>query len=197
MFIRNGIRAGYTFMEAIENVLPFVDEFYILDGQSDDGTLEALKSLAEYSNKILIESKLPEYVQAEKDETGSLLGAAFEAARQSCNGDWLIQVQADTVFHPITILAARYFLARGRNAEKYDGIKILRYQYRWNWQEMYRKDYLNLIFKKSSSVVFADAIDVGIKGKISKDLLSIFDRFPAADNAWIFWENILGKILVF
>ena len=44
MFIRNGIKAGYTFLEAIENVLPFVDEFFILDGKSDDGTLEALSS---------------------------------------------------------------------------------------------------------------------------------------------------------
>jgi hypothetical protein len=194
MFIRNGIRAGYTFLEAIENVLPFVDEFYILDGQSDDGTFEVLESLVKYNSKIVIESKLPKYLQAEKDETGRLLGAAFEDARQNCNGDWLIQVQADTVFHPITILAARYFLSQGRNGDKYDGIRVLRHQYRWNWQEMYRKDVLNLIFKKSSGVVFGDALDVEVKGKISKKLLPLFKHFPVADNAWIFWENIMGKI---
>jgi hypothetical protein len=194
MFIRNGIRAGYTFMEAIENVLPFVDEFFILEGQSNDGTLEALELFSKWNPKIIIESKLPQYVQADKDEKGLLLGTAFEEARRKCDGDWLVQVQADTVFHPITILAARYFLMQLKNAEKYDAIKVLRYQYRWNWQEMYRKDYLNLIFKKSSGVVFGDAIDVEVKGKISKKLLSLFKHFPIADNAWIFWENIMGKI---
>lgn len=194
MFIRNGISAGYTFMEAIENVLPFVDEFFILEGQSDDGTLEALELFAKCNSKIRIESKLPQYTEAKKDESGLLLGTAFEEARQKCDGDWLIQVQADTVFHPITILAARYFLMRGTNAQKYDAIKIIRNQYRWNWQEMYRKDQLNLVSKKTSGKVFGDGIDVDIQGKFSKKLLPLFKEFPVADNAWVFLENIMGKI---
>ncbi|MEK6715529.1 MAG: glycosyltransferase family A protein [Candidatus Omnitrophota bacterium] len=194
MFIRNGIRAGYTFMEAIENVLPFVDEFFILEGKSDDGTREAMELFAKRSSKIIIESKLPQYAQVSKDETGRLLGVAFEEARQKCDGDWLIQVQADIVFHPITILAAKYFLMQKDNATKYDAIKIIRHQYRWNWQEMYRQDYLNSIFKKSAGKVFGDAIDVGIKGKTSKKLLPLFKKFPVADNAWIFLDNIMGKI---
>lgn len=194
MFIRNGIQAGYTFMEAIENVLPFVDEFLILDGKSDDGTLEALESFAQWSDKIKIESELPEYVNAEKDERGWLLGKVFEDTRQRCDGDWLVQVQADTVFHPITILASRFFLMQKNNSVKYDAISVIRNQYRWNWQEMYRKDYLNLIFKKSSGTVFGDAIDIEVKGKISKNLLPIFKKYPVTDNAWIFFENIMGKI---
>lgn len=194
MFIRNGFLAGYTFMEAIENVLPFVDEFFILDGKSDDGTLEALQSFARCSDKIKIESELPQYVNAEKDERGLLLGQAFEDARQKCDGDWLVQVQADTVFHPITILASRYFLMQKDNFNKYDAINVIRHQYCWNWQEMHRNDYLNLIFKKSSGKVFGDAIDIEIKGKSSKKLLPLFNVFPATDNAWIFFENIMGKI---
>ncbi|MGR3293122.1 MAG: glycosyltransferase family A protein [Candidatus Scalindua sp.] len=181
-------------MEAIENVLPFVDEFFVLEGQSDDGTREALELFAKCNSKIRIESKLPQYVEVEKDESGIMLRDAFDEARQKCDGDWLIQVQADTVFHPITILAARYFLSQGNNAGKYDAIKIIRYQYRWNWQEMYRKDYLNLIFKKSSCSVFGDAIDVEVKGKISKKLLPLFNKYPVSDNAWVFLENIMGKI---
>lgn len=194
MFIRNGIRAGYTFMEAIENVLPFVDEFFVLEGESDDGTLEALKLFSKWNAKMVIQSKLPQYVRTKKDESGLLLGAAFEEARQKCDGDWLVQVQADTVFHPITILAAKYFLMQKDNARRYDAIKIVRHQYRWNWQEMYREDYLNLIFKKSVGRVCGDAIDIGIKGKTSKKLLPLFNKFPAADNAWVFFDNIMRKI---
>jgi hypothetical protein len=181
-------------MEAIENVLPFVDEFFILDGRSDDGTLEALSSFGKRYNKIRIESKFPIYVGTEKDESGILLGDAFDEARQKCNGDWLIQVQADTVFFPITVLAARNFLMQKNNAEKYEAIKIIRHQYRWNWQEKYREDNLNLIFKKSVGKVFGDAIDIMVEGKISKNLLPLFKKYPATDNAWIFFENLIGKI---
>ena len=168
MFIRNGIHAGYTFMEAIENVLPFVDEFFILEGNSDDGTREALEAFAKLHPRVRIESKTPAYMGAPEDEKGLLLGTAFDEARQKCAGDWLIQVQADTVFHPITVLAARYFLEKGNNAVKYDAIEILRHQYRWNWQDMYRKDRLALIFKKSTGKVFGDAINVTVGGRISR-----------------------------
>jgi len=193
MFIRNGIKGGYTFMEAIENVLPFVDEFFILEGNSDDGTREVLEALAKLNPKIRIESKTPAYISAPKDRKGLALGAVFDEARQKCGGDWLIQVQADTVFHPVTILAARYFLELGGNARKYGAMEIVRRQYRWNWQEMYRKDNLALIFRKAAGKVIGDAINVEIKGKISRALVPLFEKFPAADNAWIFFENLAGK----
>jgi len=194
MFIRNGLRGGYTFMEAIENVLPFVDEFFVLEGKSDDGTLEALEAFSKLNPKIRIESKTPAYVNVAKDEKGGvLLGAAFEEARQKCDGDWLVQVQADTVFHPLTLLAVRDFLMRQGAGWKYDAIEIVRDQYRWNWQEMYREDHLALIFRKAAGKVFGDALNVKISGKISGRLVPLFDKFPLADSAWVFFENLAGK----
>ena len=193
MYVRNGIRAGYTFMEAIESVLPFVDEFFILDGQSDDGTLEALESLGKLNAKIRIESNPPAYLNAPRDEKGLLLGAAFDEARQKCEGDWLVQVQADTVFHPVTMLAVRDFLVKKGNDWNYDAIEIVRNQYRWNWQEMYRKDHLALIFKKTAGKVSGDAINIAITGRISRRFVALFERFPVADNAWTFFENLAGK----
>lgn len=193
MFIRNGIRAGYTFLEAVENVMPFVDEFFILDGQSDDGTLEALRGLAKLNGKLRVESSVPEYVGATKDAKGLLLGAAFEEARQNCDGDWLIQVQADTVFHPVTLLAVREFLLKEGPGWSYDAIEVFRRQYRWNWQEMYREDRLALIFRKAAGRVAGDALNVKIEGKISGRFVRLFERFPLADNAWVFFENLAGK----
>ena len=193
MFIRNGIRGGYTFMEAIENVLPFVHEFFVLDGRSDDGTLEALRSLAAFDGRIRIESALPAYVSAPKDERGLLLGEAFENARRECDGDWLIQVQADTVFHPVTVLAVKDFLERNGRSWRCDAIEMVRRQYRWNWQEMYREDRLSLIFRKEAGRVDGDAINVNVDGRTSRRFLPLFEKFPAADNAWIFFGNLAGK----
>ncbi len=194
MFIRNGIRGGYTFMEAIENVLPFVDEFFVLDGKSDDGTFEALKGMALLDPRLRVESEEPAYMSSPKDGQGLLLGAAFDLARQKCAGDWLVQVQADTVFHPVTVLAARDFLESAGPGWNYDALEVVRHQYRWNWQEMYREDRLALIFRKASGRVAGDAINVAVKGRISRRLLPLFNKFPVADNAWIFFENISGKI---
>ncbi len=192
MFIRNGLRSGYTFMEAIENVLPFVDEFFILEGNSDDGTKETLFSLAALDRRIRIESRTPEYVR-KRSRGGDLLGKAFEEAREACRGEWLVQVQADTVFHPVTMLAARDLLGRKGEDWGYDALEIVRHQYRWNWQEMYREDRLALIFRKEGSRVVGDGINLSVPGRISKSLVPLFRRYPAADNAWVFFENILGK----
>lgn len=62
-------------------------------------------------------------------------------------------------------------------------IRIIRHQYRWHWQEIYRQDYLDLIFKKSSEKVFGDAIDIEVNSRVSKKLLPLFKHFPATDNA--------------
>jgi len=120
--------------------------------------------------------------------------AIFDEAREECRGDWLVQVQADTVFHPVTVLAARRFLEKGNNAAKFDSVKALRHQYRWNWQDHYRTDYLNLIFRKAAGKVYHDAIDVFVEGRLSQALCPLFRRYPVADSAWVFFENLLGKI---
>lgn len=192
MFIRNGLRSGYTFMEAIENVLPFVDEFFVLEGNSDDGTKETLLSLAALDRRIRVESRTPEYVK-KRSRDGDLLGKAFDEAREACRGEWLVQVQADTVFHPVTMLAARDLVERKEEGWGYDALEIVRHQYRWNWQEMYREDRLALICRKEGSKVIGDGINIAVPRRISKSLVPLFLRYPAADNAWVFFENILGK----
>ncbi len=51
-FIRNGQKFGYPFVESIKSILPICDDFYIAVGNSDDDTLEIVKSIN--SDKIRI-----------------------------------------------------------------------------------------------------------------------------------------------
>ena len=44
-FIKNAEMLGYPFIESIQSVLPIVDEFVIAVGESDDNTLEIIKSI--------------------------------------------------------------------------------------------------------------------------------------------------------
>ena len=51
-FIKNGQILGYPFLQSIQSILPIVDEFVINVGESEDDTLEMIKSLKD--NKIRI-----------------------------------------------------------------------------------------------------------------------------------------------
>ncbi len=75
MFIHNDIHGGYTFLEAMENMLLFVDEFFIPEGKSDDGPPVALQLPAKLNPKVRIESKVPAYVNSPKDQKELFLGA--------------------------------------------------------------------------------------------------------------------------
>jgi hypothetical protein len=44
-YVRNGIQMGYPFLESIQSVLPNVDEFVVVVGDSTDGTVEAIENL--------------------------------------------------------------------------------------------------------------------------------------------------------
>jgi glycosyltransferase involved in cell wall biosynthesis len=58
--IRNGFSLDYCFREAIESLFPVCDHVYVCDGQSDDGTWEALQEWAYHEKRIkLIQYKWP------------------------------------------------------------------------------------------------------------------------------------------
>ena len=43
-YVRNGFTIDYPFLEAIKSVLPVVDEFIVVIGDSNDGTREAVEN---------------------------------------------------------------------------------------------------------------------------------------------------------
>jgi len=93
-FIRNGQILGYPFIESINSVLPIVDEFVINVGESEDNTLELIKSIK--SDKIrIIESSWNENMT----DKGYVYGQQKMIAQFSCTGDWLFYVEGDEVYH--------------------------------------------------------------------------------------------------
>lgn len=50
--VRNGIKYGYPFREAILSILPLCDEFIINVGKSDDETLDVIRSIGD--EKLMI-----------------------------------------------------------------------------------------------------------------------------------------------
>lgn len=91
---RNAVKFDYPIVEVIQSGLPLVDEFVVNVGQSDDGTLELIRSIG--SDKVrIVESFWDDNLK--KD--GLLFSVETNKALARCTGDWALYLQADEVLH--------------------------------------------------------------------------------------------------
>src|SRR4030065_1327226 len=93
MIVKNVIRQGYPFAEAIASALPVCDEFLISNGSSDDGTFEMLQKISVLNKKV----KLSRTEWEKKDLT--VLADVSNKLREQCSSDYLFYVQAAEVVH--------------------------------------------------------------------------------------------------
>ncbi|MGH7256680.1 MAG: hypothetical protein ACREI3_12995, partial [Nitrospirales bacterium] len=91
---RNAVKFDYPIVEAIKSALPIVDEFIVNVGQSDDGTLELIRSIG--SNKVQI---VESYWDDSMKKDGLLFSQQTNVALAQCTGDWALYLQADEVLH--------------------------------------------------------------------------------------------------
>lgn len=93
-FIKDGQVLGFPFLQSIQSILEIVDEFIINVGESDDDTLELIRSLN--SNKIrIICSKWND----EMRDRGYVYGQQKMVAQFNCTGDWAFYIEGDEVYH--------------------------------------------------------------------------------------------------
>jgi hypothetical protein len=93
-FIKNGELLGYPFLQSIRSVLPIVDEFVINVGESEDDTLEMIKSIDDDKIRI-IESKWNDCMS----DRGYVYGHQKMIAQFNCTGDWAFYIEGDEVYH--------------------------------------------------------------------------------------------------
>lgn len=85
--VRNGLYFDYHVVEMVKHHLPLVDEIVIFDGNSTDGTREALEH---------IDPKVKVFSEDWGEPDGEEWFANFKnVARQRCSGDWCILLDPD------------------------------------------------------------------------------------------------------
>lgn len=95
-FVRNAIRFDYPVVESIRSILPICDEFIVVVGNSDDDTLQLIRSIN--STKIRI-------VHSVWDDSlrkgGKVLAIETDKALAEVapDSDWAFYLQADEVIH--------------------------------------------------------------------------------------------------
>jgi hypothetical protein len=118
-FVRDGVRFGYPFAEAVLSLLPLVDELVVVVGRGSDETLARLQALAREHGKIRIhESEWDERLR--KD--GAILAQQTDLALSHCTGDWGLYLQADEVLHEEDYPEIRAALARAHENPEVDGL---------------------------------------------------------------------------
>jgi hypothetical protein len=95
-FIRNAEKFDYPIVEAITSILPICDEFILALGNSEDNTLEIIKSIN--SDKIKIIPTVWDDALREGGKTLAIeTNKAFDAV--ASDSDWAFYIQGDEVIH--------------------------------------------------------------------------------------------------
>jgi len=92
--ITNPIRNQYPVIESIKSVLPIVDELVVVDGWSDDGTVEAIKALQDDRIRIIKD----EDTRWPEEWTYWRMGHNFSRGFNECRGDFAMKFDVDYIF---------------------------------------------------------------------------------------------------
>ena len=124
-FIRNAELFYIPIKECIESILPIVDEFVIAYCESDDKTLDIIKSIKSDKIKILhSEWKINEFPKH------SEYARQTDFAKNHCSGDWLFYLQGDEAIHEKDLDYIKKQCALYLNDKQVEGFTF-KYNYFW------------------------------------------------------------------
>jgi len=115
--VRNAVKFNYPVIESIKSILPICDEFIVNVGDSEDGTLELIRSIN--SPKIRI-------VQSQWDMgLGSeVLSQQTNLALKECRGDWAFYLQSDEIIHEADLLKLKLRMRYYLNDKDVDALRL-------------------------------------------------------------------------
>lgn len=123
-FIRNAEKFDYPIKEALLSILPLCDDVYVAVGNSEDNTLELVKSIS---------PKIKTY-NTEWDDSlrkgGRVLAVETDKALAQINDsyDWAVYIQGDEVLHEDGIEPIRKAMKDYQNQDPVDGL-LLKYRH--------------------------------------------------------------------
>lgn len=135
-FIRDNDRCGFGLWESMASLLPFADEYIILDCGSTDGTLETLKSLASQNRKIRLEQSSFYYPDGSTD--AKVFADRANDVVALAKNDLVLYHQADEIFHECLLDRMRLMLQDlgGGVPSGWKGMNFWRYQLQENFQNV-------------------------------------------------------------
>jgi len=118
-YVRNGLQLDYPFVESIQSILPVVDEFIVVIGNSVDGTRKAIEALNNSRIKII------DTVWDDTIRSGGrifALQANIGLDNVSKDADWIFHLQADEVIHEKDLPVIKDAMQQYLNQSKVEGL---------------------------------------------------------------------------
>ncbi|MBM3253483.1 MAG: glycosyltransferase [Candidatus Omnitrophica bacterium] len=114
---RNAIKFNYPILESIRSILPICDEFIVNVGDSEDRTLELIKSIKDQRIKI-IQNKW------DFSEKELVLSRQTNIALSECKGDWAFYLQSDEVIHERDLPILKKLMNKYLNDSSIDALRF-------------------------------------------------------------------------
>ncbi len=130
-YVRNGFKMGYPFLPSINSVLPIVDQLFVVVGDSEDGTREAIENLK--NDKIVIVDSIWE---EEKRVNGEIFKDQANLGLQKVTGDWAIHIQADEVLNEADGEKLLNYIHEADELKEVDGLLFPFYHFWGDYQHI-------------------------------------------------------------
>ena len=124
---KNALKLYYPIRQAVESILPLVDEFVLALGDSDEDDRTREEIMAIGSNKVRI---IETVWDIEKYPRGMEHAHQTDIAKQHCTGDWLFYLQSDEVVHEKDLDKIRARCAELLHDDEVEGL-LFRYHHFW------------------------------------------------------------------
>lgn len=124
---KNALKLYYPMRQSVESILPLVDEFVVVLGDSDDDDNTRAEIEAIGSDKIRIVNTIWDI---EKYPRGMEHAHQTDLAKELCSGDWLFYLQSDEVVHEKDLESIRKRCEELLDDEEVDGL-LFRYLHFW------------------------------------------------------------------
>ncbi|MFN8115948.1 MAG: glycosyltransferase family 2 protein [Bacteroidia bacterium] len=157
--IRNAIKFDYPVVEAITSILPICDEFVVAVGNSDDDTLQLIKSINSPKIKI-IETVWDDSLRQGGQVLAIETNKAFDAI--SKDADWCFYIQSDECVHEKHLASIKDAMMKYKDDKQVDGLLFNyvhfygTYNYVGNSRRWYRKE-IRIIKNDKSIRSYKDA----------------------------------------
>ena len=157
--IRNAIKFDYPVVEAITSILPICDEFIVAVGNSEDDTLQLIKSINSPKIKI-IETVWDDSLRQGGQVLAMETNKAFDAISKDV--DWCFYIQSDECVHEKHLASIKEEMLKYTDDKEVDGLLFNyvhfygTYNYVGNSRRWYRKE-IRIIKNDKSIRSYKDA----------------------------------------
>jgi hypothetical protein len=124
---KNALKLYYPMRQSVESILPLVDEFVVVLGDSDEEDLTRSEIEAIGSHKIRIVDTVWDI---EKYPRGMEHAHQTDLAKELCSGDWLFYLQSDEVVHERDLETIRSRCEELLDDQEVEGL-LFRYLHFW------------------------------------------------------------------